>query len=96
MEGASGAGGVIGRANAALAAGCDMVVVCNDPSAVDALLAGLEYAIPAVSLMRLARIHGWPAASGNMVKLREDPHYMEALRAMAGIGTASGDLPLVG
>jgi hypothetical protein len=29
-----------------------------------------------------------------MVKLREDPQYMKALHAIAGIGFESGNLPL--
>lgn len=41
MEGASVAGTVVDGANAALRAGCDMVLVCNRPDKADALLEGL-------------------------------------------------------
>ena len=93
MEGASVAGGVVDRARAAFAAGCDMVLVCNNPSAADELLENLEYSMPATSLARLARMHGRRHAE-NMVRLREDALYMKALHAIAGIGFGSGDLPL--
>jgi beta-N-acetylhexosaminidase len=42
MEGASVAGGVPERARAALAAGCDMVLLCNDPPGQELLLDSLK------------------------------------------------------
>ncbi len=93
MEGASVAGGVIDRAKAALRAGCDMVLVCNNPQSADELLAGLDYTMPAVGLARLARIHG-RAHAADGIKLREDPRYVAALKAIAGLGSHNRELPL--
>jgi beta-N-acetylhexosaminidase len=92
MEGASVVGNVVARGEAALKAGCDMVLVCNNPQSADELLAGLHYTMPAVSLARLARLHG-RAHAADSVKLREDPRYVSALHAIAGLGAHSGDLP---
>lgn len=93
MEGASVAGDVTERARAALGAGCDMVLLCNNAQGVDALLDNLDYTMPAVSLARLARMHGRPLPGG-MVRLREDIRYAHALHAIAGIGKRDGELPL--
>lgn len=58
MEGAKVAGGVVERARAALTAGCDMVLMCNDPAGADTVLDGLDYPDDPVSHLRLVRMHG--------------------------------------
>jgi beta-N-acetylhexosaminidase len=90
MAGAHVAGDITRRAHAAFEAGCDMVLVCNDPAAVDALYGSSKHTLPPLALARLARLHGRPAAT-SMARLREDPRYAEALQA---IGLDSGELPL--
>jgi len=92
MEGASVAGGVVERGMAALRAGCDMVLVCNNSQSADELLEGLQYTMPAVALARLARIHGRTHAA-DAVKLREDAHYVAALHAINGLGAHNRELP---
>ncbi|MDE1942057.1 MAG: beta-N-acetylhexosaminidase [Betaproteobacteria bacterium] len=57
MKGAVGAGTPAERARAALDAGCDMVLLCNDPVAARELLDGLAgYPWPAESARRLAML----------------------------------------
>ena len=55
MEGASVAGGVPERARAALAAGCDMVLLCNDPAGQQLLLDSLKD-IPLANAERVERM----------------------------------------
>ncbi|MDQ8021703.1 MAG: beta-N-acetylhexosaminidase [Moraxellaceae bacterium] len=56
MEGATVAGDIVARADAALSAGCDMVLVCNRPDETARLLAGWQPAFPAVSAARIERL----------------------------------------
>ena len=58
MEGASVAGDVVDRARAALTAGCDMALVCNNPDAAIKVLDRLGEHDNPVSHMRLVRMHG--------------------------------------
>ena len=93
MAGAAVAGGVVERVAAALAAGCDMALVCNRPDLADEVLAKLDVDWPAPSRARLARMHGHPHPAG-MTALREQTHYVNALHHIAGLGLDSGNLNL--
>ena len=94
MEGAKtgkGAGGVVARAEAALSAGCDMVLVCNDAGAADELLAGLEYHMPAVGQARLATMRGRGTVH-SMDALQALPQYQQALASVKALSQREGDL----
>lgn len=76
MVGAQGAGDLGARAKKALAAGCDMVLACNDPGGMDGLLRALSsYENPA-SQTRLTRLHGRPAWTA--ASLMGDRDYQES------------------
>src|SRR5882672_9606166 len=79
MEGASVAGGVVQRAEAALAAGCDMVLVCNAPQAVAEVLDGLT-AGP-LDRVRAERMRGRGASK----PLGSDKRYASAVAAIQGV-----------
>lgn len=93
MEGAAIAGGMLRRAENALNAGCDMVLVCNNPTGADKLLAELQWGIPAISVIRLARMRG-RSNPDSIVKLHETANYVKAVENIATIGIRSGELPL--
>lgn len=93
MEGATVAGGIVERAEAALNAGCDMVLVCNRPESADELLHGLHWEMPAASLARLAQMRGKPHPQ-SLGQLHEQPHFLKALDEVAAIGMSNAELPL--
>lgn len=58
MEGAAIVGGPLERAEAALEAGCDMVLVCNNPGSVVEVIDGLRIKPEPLRHARLVRLHG--------------------------------------
>jgi beta-N-acetylhexosaminidase len=76
MEGAAVAGGPPERAKAALAAGCDMVLLCNNPKGLDALLASLENVV----LQKPERLDRMRKQGGR--DLRKSVAYREAMGAL--------------
>jgi len=76
MEGAAVAGGPPERARAALAAGCDMVLLCNNPKGLDELLESLQD----VPLEKLERLEKMMKQGGR--DLRKSVAYREAQEAL--------------
>lgn len=63
MEGAAMIGGPLERAEAALSAGCDMVLVCNNPGSVETVIDQLKVDNDTLRHARLVRLHGRHAIS---------------------------------
>ncbi|MEO8627997.1 MAG: beta-N-acetylhexosaminidase [Betaproteobacteria bacterium] len=61
MAAASVAGGIVARADAALSAGCDVVLVCNRPLLADELLAGLNWRPDDSRQEHISRMRARPA-----------------------------------
>jgi beta-N-acetylhexosaminidase len=93
MAGAAVAGSIVQRAEAALNAGCDMVLVCNQPEAADELLRGLHWEMPAASRARLAQMRGKPNPE-SLARLHEQHQFLRALDEIAAIGMSNAELPL--
>jgi beta-N-acetylhexosaminidase len=81
------------RARLALEAGCDMVLVCNDPAAAGAVLEELESDTDPVRQVRMARMHGTGGVDRGA--LHEDPRWPRAMEFLAMLEDESpGDLEL--
>ena len=86
MAAAECAGGYAGRARAALKAGCDTVLVCNNPEAADQVLAALSGYDEPASHVRMLRMHG--RAEVARARLHQDPAWQEAIHILAAFDEA--------
>ncbi|MFN0318125.1 MAG: beta-N-acetylhexosaminidase [Burkholderiales bacterium] len=84
MEGASVAGGVVERAHAALLAGCDMALLCNQPAAADTLLAGLAVLPPPAWSARIEALKARPVVA-HPEELPENLAYRNAVGEIAAL-----------
>lgn len=84
MEGASVVGGVVDRADAAWQAGCDMLLVCNQPERVGEVLERWQAAPDAVRAARLQRL--LPTVSApSWASLANDHEYQQGLAQIAAL-----------
>ena len=88
MEGASVAGDIHARAQAALQAGCDMALVCNRPDLADELLGRLRWKSPAVSVARIQRLM-LEAVAPDWKSLQRLPAYQQALASVHALNERS-------
>lgn len=82
MEGATVAGDILARAQAALGAGCDMVLVCNRPDLADDLLGRLDFPHGQDSVERIRRLMPRvPALEWNALQALERYQYARRLQS---------------
>jgi beta-N-acetylhexosaminidase len=81
MEGARVAGGIVDRVSAAWDAGCDMLLVCNAPDEVDAVLDGWHADFDAV---RSSRVNGLLPVS-DAAGMKNDPRYLAGIAAAESV-----------
>ncbi|NYT61376.1 beta-N-acetylhexosaminidase [Alcaligenaceae bacterium] len=84
MEGATVAGDILARAQAALGAGCDMVLVCNRPDLADDLLARLQIQHEPACIQRIRRLMPQKPAP-DWDALQADERYQYARRLQSQI-----------
>ncbi|MGD9597287.1 MAG: beta-N-acetylhexosaminidase [Steroidobacteraceae bacterium] len=86
MQGAAACGDIVARSRAALAAGCDVLTVCNDRAAVETLLARLQVEPDPAMHLRLARLRGRQGSSH--AELLASDAWRQGQRALAQVAEA--------
>lgn len=81
MAGAGAMGHIVARAEAALAAGCDILPVCNDRASVVQLIDGLPVTPGPASQLRILRMRGKDAPSRE--ELATTPQYLACMEWLA-------------
>ena len=92
MEGAVGLGDYTARARQALAAGCDMLPVCNNRAGVEHILENLGEHDDPVAQLRLVRMHG--RANYDLASLQARPEWQSAKAELASLENGSADFRL--
>ncbi len=83
MAAAGAVGDYPERARAALAAGCDMVLVCNAPEGAVQVLEALEGYTDPVAQMRMIRMHGHGRDGRRQEELHLNPRWKRAVEIVA-------------
>ncbi len=86
MEGASMAGDILARAERSFTAGCDIVLVCNKPDWVDALVADLAWHPTALLAQRWQMIAG-QGEPNDFVRMMETPEFQAAQQVVSQLAT---------
>ncbi len=91
MEGASVAGDYVARAQAAVEAGCDMVLICNNREGARQILNGFKPEPNPVLHARLARLHGRHPVT--WAEMHRDTAWRQAVSAVTELNGDSLSLP---
>ncbi len=84
MEGANPIGGVCERAQAAVNAGCDIVLVCHKFDAMCSVIDNLKFTPHPLFADRITRLHGRHKVMRE--HLRKDPAWLRAVESLRGVG----------